>query len=162
MHRARITAATLADVLLALVACGGTKDYPGQPIPAKKLGKGQMPDQTPTKPGIRRESLIWRDEEDRMVFIREGKEQAMGLNAGGYVSPWTYADGEVTYGSPNHTNELVTLASQSAPMALGVVKGVEGRWCSFGKGVVDNTQLIHVVHRAWGQSSPAILKPSGK
>ncbi len=130
---------------------------------SKKLGKGQLPEQKPTAPGITRERLVWRDESETLAFVHQGRELPMGTNTLGYVSPWTYAGGEVTYGSPNHTNELVTLAVTGPSLCLDLVKGCEASWYRFGsQNTLDNTQLFHVMHRAWGAPSPAALKPAGR
>ncbi len=66
---------------------------------------------------------------------------------------WQYPDGEVTYGTTNHTNELVML------YALGegskIFNKYEGIWYPCTR-IVDNTHIFHVMLEAAGlpQASP--------
>ncbi len=131
---------------------------------AKKLGKGQMPEQKPRVPGMLRSQMVWRDDTETMTLVaKAGETEASYAAALGYTSPWNYPGGEVSYGSPNHTNELVTLAATGNALCLSLIKGFEGTWYSFGtKNTVDNTQLFHIMHRAYGAPSPVVLKPTGK
>lgn len=68
-----------------------------------------------------------------------------------------YPDGEVTYGSTNHTNELVRLYAFGAG-TLNFIK-YEGKWYP-GTRILDNTQLFHVMMEAAGEpvASPLKLK----
>jgi alkaline phosphatase len=60
----------------------------------------------------------------------------------------TYPDGEVTYGSTNHTNELVRLYAFGAG-SLNFIK-YEGDWYP-GTRILDNTHLFHVMMEAAGE-----------
>jgi len=75
---------------------------------------------------------------------------------GSYCGAFSYPDGEVTYGSGGHTNELVRLYALGA----GLMKfhKYEGKWYP-GTRILDNTQLFHMVMEAAGLpvSSPLIL-----
>ncbi|MCU0560857.1 MAG: alkaline phosphatase [Desulfobacterales bacterium] len=66
-----------------------------------------------------------------------------------------YPDGEVTYGSTNHTNELVRLYA----MGAGIQKfsRYEGKWYR-GTRILDNTQLFHMMMEASGEPMPSLLK----
>jgi alkaline phosphatase len=67
----------------------------------------------------------------------------------------TYPDGEVTYGSTNHTNELVRLYATGT----GIMKfhKYEGKWYP-GTRILDNTQLFHMMMEAAGEPMPSPLK----
>ena len=71
------------------------------------------------------------------------------------TSPPSYPDGEVTYGSTNHTNELVRLYA----MGTGIQKfsRYEGKWYR-GTRILDNTQLFHMMMEAAGEPMPSPLK----
>jgi alkaline phosphatase len=75
----------------------------------------------------------------------------------GYGGPrCTYPEGEVTYGSTDHTNELVMLYAQGAFTVSGFKKN-EGRWYPCSR-ILDNTQVYHVMAESAGvpqSSSPA-------
>lgn len=70
-------------------------------------------------------------------------------------SPPRYPEGEVTYGSTNHTNELVRLYA----MGAGIQKfsRYEGKWYP-GTRILDNTQLFHMMMEAAGEPMPSPLK----
>lgn len=70
-------------------------------------------------------------------------------------SPPGYPDGEVTYGSTNHTNELVRLYA----MGTGIQKfsRSEGKWYRETR-ILDNTQLFHMMMEAAGEPMPSNLK----
>jgi alkaline phosphatase len=53
-----------------------------------------------------------------------------------------YPDGEVTYSTTNHTNELVRIYAKGP--ALGHLKEYEGVWYPCTK-IIDNTQLFHIM-----------------
>lgn len=57
----------------------------------------------------------------------------------------TYPDGEVTYGSGEHTNELVTLSARGKGAEL--FEDYAGTWYE-GTGIVDNTQIYQVMLEA--------------
>ncbi len=80
----------------------------------------------------------------------------IGVGSCGYGgSPCTYPDGEVTYGSTDHTNELVRLYAKGA----GLMKfhKYEGRWYP-GTRILDNTQLFHMMMDAAGEPMASPLK----
>ncbi|MBN2243465.1 MAG: alkaline phosphatase [Acidobacteria bacterium] len=60
-----------------------------------------------------------------------------------------YPDGEVTYGSTNHTNELVRLYAVGADTTKFIK--YEGRWYP-GTRILDNTQLFHIMMEAAGEA----------
>lgn len=68
---------------------------------------------------------------------------------------FSYPGGEVTYGSKNHTNELVRLYA----MGAGVQKfsRYEGKWYP-GTRILDNTQLFHMMMEAAGVPMPSPLR----
>ena len=63
------------------------------------------------------------------------------VNEGG----WLYPDGEVSYGTQSHTNELVTLQARGAGSA--VFAGYAGSWYPE-TGIVDNTQVYQAIRQA--------------
>lgn len=79
-----------------------------------------------------------------------------GVGSCGYGGPaCTYPNNEVTYGTTNHTNELVRLYAVGA----GVEKfhKYQGTWYP-GTRIVDNTQLFHMMMRAAGERTHSPLK----
>jgi alkaline phosphatase len=85
-----------------------------------------------------------------------------GVGSCGYGGPaCTYPNGEVTYGSTNHTNELVRL------YAIGTntnkFKQYEGKWYP-GTKLLDNTQLFHMMMEAAGEpmDSPLTVIPGSR
>jgi alkaline phosphatase len=60
----------------------------------------------------------------------------------------TYPDGDVTYGSTNHTNELVRLYAMGA--GANKFHKYEGKWYR-GTRILDNTQLFHMMMEAAGE-----------
>ncbi len=78
-----------------------------------------------------------------------------GVGSCGYGGPaCTYPDGEVTYGSTNHTNELVRLYAMGA--GAHRFNKHEGKWYR-GTRILDNTQLFHVMMEAAGEPVPSPL-----
>jgi len=69
----------------------------------------------------------------------------------------TYPDGEVTYGSTEHTNELVMLYAQGA-FHVSEFKKYEGRWYPCTR-IIDNTQLYHIMAEAAGATQASSLSP---
>lgn len=59
---------------------------------------------------------------------------------------YTYPNGEVTYASHNHSNELVRLYAAGV-RAKDLLKSTEGTWYPCTK-IIDNTQLFHVMAEA--------------
>jgi alkaline phosphatase len=62
----------------------------------------------------------------------------------------TYPDGEVSYGTGKHTNELVTLYAKGAGSEL--FKKYEGLWYP-STSIIDNTHIFHVLSEAAGASA---------
>ena len=88
--------------------------------------------------------------------------EQVGVGSCGYGGPvCTYPNGEVTYGSPDHTNELVRLYAAGA----GTMKfhKYEGDWYP-GTRILDNTQMFHMMMQAAGErtSSPIKVVPPAK
>lgn len=61
----------------------------------------------------------------------------------------TYPDGEITYGTTSHTNELVTVSAAGAGAWL--FHQYEGSWYP-GRKIIDNTHIFKVMSRAMGLS----------
>jgi alkaline phosphatase len=85
-----------------------------------------------------------------------------GVGSCGYGgAACTYPNGEVTYGSTNHTNELVRL------YAIGAInnkfKKYEGKWYP-GTKLLDNTHIFHVMMDAAGEpmDSPLTVIPGSR
>jgi alkaline phosphatase len=76
-------------------------------------------------------------------------------------NPPSYPDGEVTYGTTNHTNELVRLYA----MGTGITRfeKYEGRWYPRTR-ILDNTQLFHMMMEAAGEpeASPLTVIPPSR
>ena len=70
----------------------------------------------------------------------------------------TYLDGDVSYGSTDHTNELVMLYAQGA-FQVSDFKKNEGRWYPCSR-IIDNTQLHHIMTEGAGASQPSSLSPA--
>lgn len=69
----------------------------------------------------------------------------------------TYPDGEVSYRSTEHTNELVMLYAQGA-FHVSDFKKNEGRWYPCSR-IIDNTQLYHIMAEAAGAPQASSLSP---
>jgi len=67
---------------------------------------------------------------------------------------FAYPDGEVTYGSTGHTNELTRLYAIGKMARL--FKEMEGKWYP-GTRIIDNTQIFHVMMRAAGNPAASSL-----
>jgi alkaline phosphatase len=94
--------------------------------PGKPMGLGDLP---------RQERL---PDEDL-----KAKRKAAGA---GYVSKFVYPDGEVSYGTSGHANELVTLSATGAGARLIVEH--KGLW--YPGPIIDNTHVNAVLRRALG------------
>ena len=68
-----------------------------------------------------------------------------------------YPDGDVGYGSTDHTNELVMLYAQGA-FQISDFKKNEGRWYPCSR-IIDNTQLFHIMAEAAGAPQASPLRP---
>ena len=94
--------------------------------PGKPMGLGDLP---------RQERL---SDEDL-----KAKRKAAGA---GYVSKFVYPDGEVSYGTSGHANELVTLSATGAGARL--IVEYKGLW--YPGPIIDNTHVNAVLRRALG------------
>lgn len=70
----------------------------------------------------------------------------------------TYPDGEVSYRTTHHTNELVMLYLQGGPASL-TIKRYEGAWYPCTR-IIDNTQLFHFMAEAAGIAVESPLRPA--
>jgi alkaline phosphatase len=82
-------------------------------------------------------------------FMRLNPDMPLGLGDLPAQSGSSYPDGEVTYGTGNHTNELCTLYAIGGKGSVPLLKKYEGSWYP-GTRIVDNTQLYHVMAEAAG------------
>lgn len=71
-----------------------------------------------------------------------------------------YPFGEVSYGTTDHTNELVMLYGHGAFLASHL-KRVEGSWYP-GTRIIDNTQIYHLMASLSGMKTTPNLKPAVK
>ncbi|OLP15491.1 hypothetical protein BST81_25870 [Leptolyngbya sp. 'hensonii'] len=71
--------------------------------------------------------------------------QVAAGSSSAYGSGWNYPDGDVTYRSGGHTNELVTLSARGAGADL--FQNYAGDWYP-GTQIVDNTQIYSVMKQA--------------
>ncbi len=94
--------------------------------PGKRLGLGELPRQFPL-PG------------EELKALRKAAD-------GGYVSPIVYPDGEVSYSTSGHSNELVPLSAKGAGARLFI--GYKGLW--YPGPIIDNTHINAVLRRALG------------
>ena len=76
---------------------------------------------------------------------------------GYFGPPCTYPEGEVSYATTNHTNELVMLYAQGA-FQVSEFKKNEGRWYPCSR-IIDNTQLYHIIAEAAGVPQASFLSP---
>jgi alkaline phosphatase len=93
----------------------------------RPLGIGDLP----------RQSLLSKEE-------LTARRKAIGSS--GYVSQHVYPDGEVSYGTSGHSNELVTLSARGAGARLFVE--FKGLW--YPGPIIDNTQINAVIRAAFG------------
>ena len=76
----------------------------------------------------------------------------VGVGSCGYGGPaCTYPDGEVTYGTTTHTNELVRL--YAVGQNANLFRRHEGQWYRRTR-ILDNTQIFHVMSAAAGLEMP--------
>jgi alkaline phosphatase len=97
--------------------------------PAKRLGKGDLPEQTAPETG---------------ACPADGATQKCPK----------YPGGEVTFGTVNHTNELVRVYALGA--GVGELSKYEGTWYPCTQ-IIDNTQLFHAMLEANGITIPSPL-----
>jgi alkaline phosphatase len=82
--------------------------------------------------------------------------EQIGVGSCGYGGPvCAYPNGEVTYGSPNHTNELVRLYAIGAGTTK--FRKYEGDWYP-GTKILDNTQIFHMMMEAAGEPMDSPLE----
>jgi alkaline phosphatase len=74
------------------------------------------------------------------------QEVTTSCPAGDYCGAFTYPNGEVTYATSNHTNELVRIYARGKGTKL--FKAYEGTWYP-GTKVIDNTQLFRIMAQAF-------------
>ena len=115
-------------------ATGGLFADPGRP-----LGAGDLPRQDA------------RVESPETAKLKAGPEPGMAANGAvlkkpGYSSPNVYPDGEVSYGTAGHTNELVGLAVTGA--AARTFMKFRGSW--YPGPIIDNTQINAALREALG------------
>jgi alkaline phosphatase len=75
---------------------------------------------------------------------------------GNGAPPCTYPNGEISYGTTGHTNELVTLYAKGAGLEL--FKKYEGLWYP-STSIIDNTHIFHVLSEA---ADVSVTAPAGK
>ncbi|MFZ6028890.1 MAG: choice-of-anchor I family protein [Chloroflexota bacterium] len=80
--------------------------------------------------------------------------QIAGETAGSHGGAWLYPNGEVTYRTDNHTNELVTLSARGSNADL--FTAYAGDWYS-GTQIVDNTQIYQVMMDAAAAGTTHII-----
>ncbi|MEN8689227.1 MAG: alkaline phosphatase [Desulfobacterales bacterium] len=71
-----------------------------------------------------------------------------------YCDAYVYPEGNVTYASGNHTNELVRLYAVGSGLSL--FEPYQGMWYP-GTRIIDNTHIFHVMAAAAGLSHPSGL-----
>jgi alkaline phosphatase len=113
-------------------ATGGLFLDPGRP-----LGLGDLP---------RQEARVERPETAKATAGGEPGVAANGavIKKPGYASPFVYPDGEVSYGTAGHTNELVDLAVAGA--AARTFMKFRGQW--YPGAILDNTQINAALREA--------------
>jgi alkaline phosphatase len=72
----------------------------------------------------------------------------------GYCDTYAYPEGNITYASGSHTNELVRLYAVGSGLSL--FEPYQGAWYP-GTRIIDNTHLFHVMAAAVGLSHPSGL-----
>jgi alkaline phosphatase len=85
------------------------------------------------------------------VSLPPGSDRGTGpdgasLKSPVYDSPYVYPDGDVSYGTAGHTNELVNLAAKGA--ATRYLKRLRGTW--YPGLIIDNTQINAALRAALG------------
>jgi alkaline phosphatase len=85
---------------------------------------------------------------------RSGSDRGLAANGAvlkqpAYVSPYFYPDGEISYGTAGHTNELVNLAATGA--GAQAFLRLRGTW--YPGPILDNTQINTALRRALGLPS---------
>jgi len=89
--------------------------------------------------------IVTADHANSYMRLVEGKEPGIGdLPA---QSGTSYPDGEVTYGSGDHTNEPVMIYAKGE--GTGYLKAREGAWYT-GTTLIDNTDIFHAIAESAG------------
>jgi alkaline phosphatase len=70
----------------------------------------------------------------------------------GYCDTYDYPEGNLTYASGSHTNELVRLYAVGSDLSL--FEPYQGAWYP-GTRIIDNTHIYHVMAAAAGLSHPS-------
>ncbi|HMA54608.1 MAG TPA: alkaline phosphatase [Acidobacteriota bacterium] len=109
--------------------------------PAKPLGAGDLP---------RQDARV----EEKEAPPRAGSDRGPATNGAviktpDYASPYVYPDGEVSYGTAGHTNELVDLSVMGA--AARTFLKFRGSW--YPGPILDNTQINAALREALGLSA---------
>jgi alkaline phosphatase len=123
-----------ALIVTADHATGGLFQEAGRP-----LGRGDLPRQAT------------RVEETKASEPRTGSDRGPDSNGAAlkkpdYASPFVYPDGEISYGTAGHTNELVNLAAIGA--ASRELLARRGTW--YPGSILDNTQINAALREALG------------
>lgn len=105
--------------------------------PARPLGRGDLPLQ---QARLAEEEAAPRHGPDR------GTANGAAIKAAARLSPFLYPDGEVSYGTIGHTNELVDLYVRGA--GARAVMRARGKW--YPGLIMDNTQVNAALRRALG------------
>ncbi len=111
--------------------------------PGKTLGPGDLP---------RQDARV--EEEAGEAPLRTGSDRGVAANGvvikkPDYYAPYIYPDGDVSYGTAGHTNELVNLAVAGAA-ARDFMK-LRGTW--YPGLIIDNTQINAALREALGLSA---------
>lgn len=67
----------------------------------------------------------------------------------------TYPNGEVTYSTTNHNNELLCIYAKGGPAVETLFEPYEGSWYPNTR-IIDNTQLYHIMAQAAGLDATGI------
>ncbi len=104
----------------------------------KSLGKGDLPQQI-----------------ERKAF-ESGVNPAAAMGKPVFVSPYVYPDGEVSYGTLGHTNELVTLSARGRNYRIFL--DYKGLW--YAGPIMDNTQVNIALRKVLGVRPPGRATPA--
>lgn len=81
------------------------------------------------------------------------------IAVGSYIPAYIYPNGEVTYGSAGHTNELTRIYAKGGKLDL--LSNFEGLWYT-GTRIIDNTQIYRVIISALELTDQNRLSSSNK
>lgn len=111
--------------------------------PSRPLGRGDLPRQEARQA-----------EQEKAEAVKKARPVSPHNSpapAPAYIPPFLYPDEEVSFGTPGHTNELVTLAVLGD--AVPFFRAYEGRW--YAAPIIDNTQ----VHAALSEALKVARNP---